>query len=372
MKITFHNFSLSPDDLKTDCTDAQGARLLISNVASTEQARDPFQLCGQSIPDPVYTSTNSFQVRLTTTGSHGVVGFNASYAAISPDTLCPAMAKLTEASGVITSPFYPRYYPNDQSCTWEIIASKGKRLKLEIEKTMDIQNCRSCICDYLDIEDGFDSAGNPSGKKCGGLTTALTYYSLQNRYRVQFSSDDTSEFQYKGFRAVYTQLDSNPRFCPKAATLFTASNGKFSSPGYPTDVPPGLNVAGNRACTWKITVAADKGVKLNFTSLDFGECSTPCSPSEEETQCTHLDIYDGDSKSSSKLGRFCPGSAREVKVSSGNQVFLEFESGFANNLGTGFEVQYSETIAAPTNTAGSTKTGALLTLTALALAASLY
>lgn len=379
MKITFHNFSLSPGDLHTDCRDAQGARLFISNVASTEQSRDPFELCGQSIPNPVYTSTNSIQVRLKTVIQHGVVGFNASYEAISPNTLCPVMANLTDASGVITSPFYPRFYPNDQNCIWEIIASNGKRLKLEIEKTMDIHECGSCICDYLDIQYGFDSSGNPSGKNCRPLTTALTYYSLQDRFRVQFFSDNTIEFQNRGFRAVYTQLDINPRFCPKAAIPFTASNGKFSSPGYPQDVPPGLDSASNRACTWKITVAAGKRVKLNFTSLNFGQCSTPCNSSEEKTQCTHLDIYDGDSKSSSKLGRFCPGSAKEVKVSSGNQVFVEFESGFSNDRGTGFEVQYSETlddpsptIATPTKTAGATKTGALLTLTIFALAFSLY
>lgn len=262
---------------------------------------------------------------------------------------------------------------------------------------MDIPNCRSCSCDYLDIQHGFDSTGNPSGKKCGPLPTALTYYSLQDRFRVQFSSDSGSELQNRGFRAVYTQLDINPRNCPKAAIPFTASNGKFSSPGYPEAIPFGLNLANNRACTWKITVAAGKRVKLNFTSLNFGQCSTPCSPSEEKTQCTHLDIYNGDSKSSSKFGRFCPGSAMEVKVSSGNQVFVEFESGFANGNGngSGFEVQYSETlddpsptIATPTNSkpigtgsevqysettaAGATKTGALLTLTIFALAASLY
>ena len=85
MKITFHAFSLSPADKKTDCTNAQGARLRISDVASTEQARDPFELCGQSIPSPVYTSTNTIQVRLKTVALHGVIGFNASYEAISTD-----------------------------------------------------------------------------------------------------------------------------------------------------------------------------------------------------------------------------------------------------------------------------------------------
>ena len=147
------------------------------------------------------------------------------------------------------------------------------------------------------------------------------------------------------FWPVYTFL-----VCPKAATLFTASNGKFSSPGYPSDVPPGLDVANNRACTWSITVAAGKRVKLTFTDLKFGTCSSQCD------QCTHLDIYDGDSKSSPSLGRFCPESAKETKVSHGNNVFVEFESGFGNDRGTGFEVQYSETDDPPTDVGDASTT----------------
>ena len=54
-------------------------------ILSTEQARYPFELCGQSIPSPVYTSTNTIQVRLKTVAQHGVIGFNASYESISPD-----------------------------------------------------------------------------------------------------------------------------------------------------------------------------------------------------------------------------------------------------------------------------------------------
>ncbi|CAH3125224.1 unnamed protein product [Pocillopora meandrina] len=285
VKITFHAFSLSPGDTKTDCTSAQGARLRISDVASTEQARDPFELCGQSIPSPVYTSTNSIQVRLKTVALHGVNGFNASYESISTDKLCPAMANLSDASGVITSPYYPRYYPDDQNCMWDIVASNGKHLKLEIEKTTNIQQCNQCNCDYLDVQYGFDSSGNPSEKICKELRETVTYYSLKDRLRVQFHSDNLQKFIFMGFRAVYTQLESNPRICPKAATLFTASNGKFSSPGYPLDVPSGLDEANKRACTWNITVAAGKRVKLNFTHLNFGTCSSQCD------QCTHLDIY---------------------------------------------------------------------------------
>ena len=121
------------------------------------------------------------------------------------------MANLSDASGVITSPFYPRYYPDNQSCTWDIVASNGKHLKLEIENTTKIQQCNQCNCDYLDVQYGFDSSGNPSEKICKELRETVTYYSLKDRLRVQFHSDNLQKFIFMGFRAVYTQLESNPR-----------------------------------------------------------------------------------------------------------------------------------------------------------------
>ena len=136
--------------------------------------------------------------------------------------------------------------------------------------------------------------------------------------------------------------------CPKAAIPLNSGNGKFSSPGYPErNVPAGMTVQAGSACTWKITVAAGKRVKLFLPVLNFGSCSSPCS-SNSQTLCTHLDIYDGGSTSSPYLGRFCPGSTAEVKVSSGNQMFVEFESGFA--AARGFEAQYSETTDDPSPT----------------------
>ena len=48
-------------------------------------------------------------------------------------TVCPNMTNLNEISGVIPSPFYPRHYPTNQSCSWEIRARKGKRILFTIQ-----------------------------------------------------------------------------------------------------------------------------------------------------------------------------------------------------------------------------------------------
>ena len=57
-----------------------GARVFITNVAS-DNGRQDFQICGQDLPDPLYSVGNSILVRLQSL-SNVYSGFNASYEAI--------------------------------------------------------------------------------------------------------------------------------------------------------------------------------------------------------------------------------------------------------------------------------------------------
>ena len=128
--------------------------------------------------------------------------------------MCPSGINLTDTSGVITSPFYPRKYPDDQNCFWEISASKGNFVKLDITD-MEIHRCGAegaCTCDYLEILDGFlDSDGAASGKLCvDGSFTPQSYYSSNERLRVRFFADGRLEKQQKGFTATYTMLNYTP------------------------------------------------------------------------------------------------------------------------------------------------------------------
>ena len=113
-------------------------------------------------------------------------------------------------AGVITSPFYPRKYPLNQNCFWEISASKGNFVKLDITD-MQIHNCAACNCDYLEIRDGFLGSGAASGKLCvDDSFTQQTYYSTNERLRVRFSSDALLEKKQRGFTATYTMLNYTP------------------------------------------------------------------------------------------------------------------------------------------------------------------
>ena len=131
--------------------------------------------------------------------------------------MCPSGINLTDMSGVITSPFYPRRYPDNQNCFWEISASKGNFVKLDITD-MQIHYCGAegvCACDYLEILGGFLGSsltpGAASGKLCvDDRFTPQLYYSTNERLRVRFSSDFRSPKQHRGFTATYTMLNFTP------------------------------------------------------------------------------------------------------------------------------------------------------------------
>ena len=80
-------------------------------------------------------------------------------------------------------------------------------MKLVIQ-SLEIQYCRGCSCDYLEIQNASFADGTPNKKReCGVFFGNITYYSQQDRLRVLFVSDGSQPA--KGFRAIYTQVAYN-------------------------------------------------------------------------------------------------------------------------------------------------------------------
>ena len=83
--MSFLNFTLEQGQT-TDCRGAPGGAFVeITSIASND-GDNPFRLCGQNIPDPVYSEASSIQITLTTT-SNALPGFNASYETVT-DEMC--------------------------------------------------------------------------------------------------------------------------------------------------------------------------------------------------------------------------------------------------------------------------------------------
>ena len=85
IKLSFFSFTLEPGQT-TDCRGPPGGTSVeITNIASND-GRIPFKLCGQDIPDPVYSYANSIVITLKT-ASNALPGFNASYDTVT-DEMC--------------------------------------------------------------------------------------------------------------------------------------------------------------------------------------------------------------------------------------------------------------------------------------------
>ena len=125
-------------------------------------------------------------------------------------TVCPNTTTLNEISGVIASPFYPRYYPyQNQSCSWEIRARKGKRIVFTIED-MGFHWWRIgrwyCLCYNFEIQGGSISGyDGPKWRVCAALLTAnATYDWFKERIKVLFFA--RTQWGPR-FRISYTQVN---------------------------------------------------------------------------------------------------------------------------------------------------------------------
>ena len=125
-------------------------------------------------------------------------------------SVCPKGDTLTETSGVITSPYFPKFYPNNQHCLWQITAPQGNHVKLEFEERFNIQQCNAtCPCDYIQIRNGFSDDTSENERICS-LLGSKTFYSIHSNLTVLFVSDNSKPRLYDGFNATYTHLNYTP------------------------------------------------------------------------------------------------------------------------------------------------------------------
>ena len=119
IKISFLYFELGPHKRIPCYSDAPEARVTVTNVAS-DDGYQPFMLCGQSLPPPVYSVGNSVQVIFTSLSSQ-YPGFNATYTAITYSsgtwyTLFIRHQRLSE--DYKTSPTTTRHVKRDPGKSW--------------------------------------------------------------------------------------------------------------------------------------------------------------------------------------------------------------------------------------------------------------
>ncbi|XP_038602296.1 bone morphogenetic protein 1 isoform X3 [Tachyglossus aculeatus] len=226
---------------------------------------------------------------------------------------CPACGEtLQESTGNFSSPEFPNGYSAHKHCIWRISVTPGEKIILNFT-SLDLYRSRLCWYDYVEVRDGFWRKAPLRGRYCGNKLPE-PIISTDSRLWVEFRS--SSNWVGKGFFAVYEAICGGD---------VKKDNGHIQSPNYPDDYRP------SKICIWKIQVSEGFHVGLTFQSFEI----------ERHDSCAYdyLEVRDGNTESSTLIGRYCGYEKPEDIKSTSNRLWLKFVSDGSINK-AGFAVNF--------------------------------
>ncbi|XP_033951394.1 bone morphogenetic protein 1-like isoform X3 [Pseudochaenichthys georgianus] len=262
---------------------------------------------------------------------------------------------ITKLNGSLTTPGWPKEYPPNKNCVWQLVAPIQYRITLVFD-VFEAEGNDVCKYDYVEVRSGLSSDSELHGKFCGAEKPDVIT-SQQNNMRIEFKSDNT--VSKRGFKAHFFSdidecskenggcqqecvntfgsyscqcrsgfmLHDNKHDCKEAGcdNAVSTVSGTMSSPNWPDKYP------NKKACTWSLSTTPGHRIKLVFNEIDM----------EAHLECAydHLEIYDGQDARAQSLGRFCGTKKPSPVMSTGNKMFLHF---FSDNSvqKRGFEASY--------------------------------
>ncbi|TNM91924.1 hypothetical protein fugu_018936 [Takifugu bimaculatus] len=287
---------------------------------------------------------------------------------------------VTKLNGSLTTPGWPKDYPPNKNCVWQLLAPIQYRITLVFD-AFETEGNDVCKYDYVEVRSGLSSDSKLHGKFCGAEKPEVIT-SQHNNLRIEFKSDNT--VSKKGFKAHFFcdidecskenggcqhecvntfgsyscqcrsgfMLHDNKHDCKEAGCdhVVNSVSGTISSPNWPDRYPS------KKACTWVLSTTPGHRVRL-VCQLSFHISESNRFPGfptfsnafqvfnevdmEAHLECAydHVEIYDGRDTRSPSLGRFCGTKKAPPVVSSGNKMFLRF---FSDNSvqKRGFEASY--------------------------------
>uniref|UniRef100_A0A3B3QFP1 Metalloendopeptidase n=1 Tax=Paramormyrops kingsleyae TaxID=1676925 RepID=A0A3B3QFP1_9TELE len=325
------------------------------------------RFCGYDKPQDICSTSNHLWMKFVSDGTVNKAGFAANFlkgdmfrilsASADPGFLCTSLSAacgglLSKLNGTITTPGWPKEYPPNKNCVWQLVAPAQYRISMQFE-FFELEGNEVCKYDYVEVRSGLSSDSKLHGKYCGtDVPEVIT--SQFNNMRIEFKSDNT--VSKKGFKAYFLSdkdecakdnggcqhecvntvgsyacqcrngfvLHENKHDCKEAECehKIHSPSGTISSPNWPDKYPS------RKECIWDITATPGHRVKI-FEIEQHQECAYD-----------HLEAFDGNSNKAAILGRLCGSKLPEPLISTGSRMYLRFISD-ASVQRLGFQATHS-------------------------------
>nr|XP_021154607.1 bone morphogenetic protein 1 [Columba livia] len=312
---------------------------------------------------------------------------------------------LTKLNGSITSPGWPKEYPPNKNCIWQLVAPTQYRISLQFD-FFETEGNDVCKYDFVEVRSGLTADSKLHGKFCGAEKPDVIT-SQYNNMRIEFKSDNT--VSKKGFKAhFFSDKDecsknnggcqheclnsfgsyecqcrsgfvlhdnkhdckeggSAPRFCgaKEPEPLISSSNKMFLKFVSDNSVQKkGFEATHATVCGGQ--VHAEVKTKDLYSHAQFGDNNYPGGSDcewvimaeegygvelifqtfeiEEEADCgyDYMELFDGYDGTAPRLGRFCGSGPPEEIYSAGDSVMIRFHSDDTINK-KGFHLRYTST-----------------------------
>uniref|UniRef100_A0A8D0G7N5 Metalloendopeptidase n=1 Tax=Sphenodon punctatus TaxID=8508 RepID=A0A8D0G7N5_SPHPU len=204
--------------------------------------------CGYDKPDDIKSTSNKLWMKFVSDGSINKAGFTANffkevdecsrpnnggceqrcvntlgsykcacdpgYELGSDKRRCEAACGgfITRLNGSITSPGWPKEYPPNKNCIWQLVAPTQYRISLQFD-LFETEGNDVCKYDFVEVRSVLTADSKLHGKFCGAEKPDVIT-SQYNNMRIEFKSDNT--VSKKGFKAHFFSEKKQQLQPPKA------------------------------------------------------------------------------------------------------------------------------------------------------------
>ncbi|XP_068696481.1 uncharacterized protein [Montipora foliosa] len=114
--------------------------------------------------------------------------------------IIPVPYQIFGENGIVTSPNFPKSYPNYTITLWNIKVPAGRQIKLNFT-FFHLSPSNICDKDFVKIQDGIHSTSDLIVRLCGHQPPGKTVFSTGRHLQIYFETDATDSD--KGFKAFY-------------------------------------------------------------------------------------------------------------------------------------------------------------------------